>query len=236
MGHKLDEEEWWFKRYRIVKARIAAWKSLSHLSITGRSLLLQAILYGSLRYWLFSMRMPESLHIALDKDSYNLLWAQQPEILSDEDGTTAKTRAYIHRRASFLPQKQGGGGVMHFRSHAQAYYAQWIRRYLEPGDQPWKKVADRWLATSIHGRGALLINGGVGGPSVRAREGLGDWASEAYVDGLWLGVVVIVVGGYGSPDGGLFFRCAPRSPLLPPPPPRRTEYTSAAVRRRWRQR
>ena len=47
---------------------------------------------------------------------------------------------------------------MHFRSHAQAYYAQWIRRYLEPGDQPWKNVADRWLATSIHGRGALLIN------------------------------------------------------------------------------
>ena len=158
MGNKLDEEEWWLKRYRIVKARIAAWKSLSHLSITGRCLLLQAILYGSLRYWLFTMRMPESLHAALDKDSYNLLWAQQPEILSDEDGTTAKTRAYIHRRASYLPQKQGGGGVMHFRSHAQAYYAQWIRRYLEPGDQPWKKVADRWLATSIHGRGALLIN------------------------------------------------------------------------------
>ena len=122
MGNKLDEEEWWFKRYRIVKARIAAWKSLSHLSITGRNLLLQAILYGSLRYWLFTMRMPESLHVALDKDSYNLLWAQQPEILSDEDGTTAKSRAYIHRRASFLPQKQGGGGVMHFRSHAQAYY------------------------------------------------------------------------------------------------------------------
>ena len=42
-------------------------------SISGRSLLLQAILYGSLRYWLFSMRMPESLHVALDKDSYNLL-------------------------------------------------------------------------------------------------------------------------------------------------------------------
>ena len=101
---------------------MVVWKSLSHLSITGRSLLLQAILYGSLRYWLFTMRMPESLHVALDKDSYNLLWAQQPEILSDEDGTTAKSRAYIHRRASFLPQKQGGGGVMHFRSHAQAYY------------------------------------------------------------------------------------------------------------------
>ena len=49
-----DEEDWWHKRYRLVKARIAAWKSLAHITITGRNLLLQAILYGSLRYWLFS--------------------------------------------------------------------------------------------------------------------------------------------------------------------------------------
>ena len=36
MGNRLDEEDWWHKRYRLVKARIAAWKSLAHLSITGR--------------------------------------------------------------------------------------------------------------------------------------------------------------------------------------------------------
>ena len=43
MGNKLDEDDWWHKRYRLVKARIAAWKSLAHLTITGRNLLLQAI-------------------------------------------------------------------------------------------------------------------------------------------------------------------------------------------------
>ena len=53
------------------------------------------------------------------------------------------------------------------------------------------------------GEACDAVVGGVVGPSVRAREGLGDWASEAYVDGLWLGVVFIVVGGHGSPDGGL---------------------------------
>ena len=122
MGNRLDEEDWWHKRYRLVKARIAAWKSLAHLSITGRNLLLQAILYGSLRYWLFSLIMPESILDALEEDSYNILWEQQPEIFSNEDGASAKSRAYIHKPASYLPQKQGGGGVMHFRSHALAYY------------------------------------------------------------------------------------------------------------------
>ena len=44
---------------------------------------------------------------------------------------------------------------------------------------------------------------GMGGPSVRAREGLSNCSSEAYVDGFWLGVVFVVVGGYGSPDSCL---------------------------------
>ena len=53
------------------------------------------------------------------------------------------------------------------------------------------------------GEACDAVLGCVGGPSVRAREGLGDCSSEAYVDGLWLGVVVVVVGGYGSPDSCL---------------------------------
>ena len=85
----------WHKRYRLVKARIAAWKSLAHITITGRNLLLQAILYGStLRYWLFSLIIPESILDTLEEDSYNILWAQPPEIFSnDQDGTSSKSRA-----------------------------------------------------------------------------------------------------------------------------------------------
>ena len=171
MGNRLDEEDWWHKRYRLVKTRIAAWKSLAHLTITGRNLLLQAILYGSLRYWLFSLIMPESILNALEEDSYNILWAQQPEIFSNEDGTSANARAYIHKAASYLPQKQGGGGVMHFRSHALAYYTQWIRRYIEPGNQPWKQVADLWLTDTCYGRGAILAKGNpyLGNVPTRAR-------------------------------------------------------------------
>jgi hypothetical protein len=43
---------------------------------------------------------------------------------------------------------------MHFRSHAQAHYAQWIRRYLEPGDQPWNGLEEsrRPMARHLHPR------------------------------------------------------------------------------------
>ena len=55
MGNNLDLDAWWLKKYRQVKQRIAAWRSTAHMSITGRILLLQAILYGSIRFWFFSL-------------------------------------------------------------------------------------------------------------------------------------------------------------------------------------
>ena len=118
--------------------------------------MLQAILYGSLRYWLFSLVMPSEVHDALEEDAYQIMWAEKPEIFSDEDGSSAATRAYIRREATYLPQKEGGAGIMHFRAHAEAFYAHWIRRYLEPGEAPWKRVVDRWILPCCLGLGMWL--------------------------------------------------------------------------------
>ena len=46
---------------------------------------------------------------------------------------------------------------MHFESHVKAFQAQWMRRYLHPGKEPWKIVADTWLAEPYPiGRGMIL--------------------------------------------------------------------------------
>ena len=159
MGNKVDECEWWRKRYRTVKQRIAAWRSISHMSITGRNLLLQAILYGSLRFWLFSMTMPDEISKLVEQDAYHLIWASNPELFTNEEGTAKKSVAYIHRPASYIDQKKGGGGLMHWRSHVRAFYVQWIRRYLHPSDPPWKSVADVWLAEPYPmGKGMILAS------------------------------------------------------------------------------
>ena len=48
---------------------------------------------------------------------------------------------------------------MHLGSHIRAFQAQWIRRYLDPGSQPWKSVADVWLAERYPmGRGMILTD------------------------------------------------------------------------------
>ena len=51
--------------------------------------------------------MPESILDALEEDSYNILWAQQPEIFSNEDGASAKSRAYIPCHRSYTEAEAG---------------------------------------------------------------------------------------------------------------------------------
>ena len=63
MGNKLDITAWWYAKLRDVRRKMAAWRSTGHLSLTARNLLLQAIVYGSTRYWLFSLCVPASQFI-----------------------------------------------------------------------------------------------------------------------------------------------------------------------------
>ena len=46
---------------------------------------------------------------------------------------------------------------MHLRSHIRAFQAHWMRRYLDPGNPPWKSIADLWLEEPYPaGRGIIL--------------------------------------------------------------------------------
>ena len=117
------------------------------------------IYYGSFRFWFFSITIPESILKLMEEDAYHLIWASNPVLFSNEEGTLTQSRAYIIRRASYLAQKKGGAGLMHLRSHIRAFCAQWGRRYLDPSNPPWKSVADLWIANNYSiGRGALLAN------------------------------------------------------------------------------
>ena len=84
-------------------------------------MLVQSILYGSFRFWLYMLVMPDSIIKIIEEDAKQILWATDPQLSSDEEGTIAKCRRWIHERASYLPIKQGGAGVMHWPSHCEAY-------------------------------------------------------------------------------------------------------------------
>ena len=162
MGNDLNVLNWWLIRYREIKRRVAMWNGLASLSITGRNILLQSILYGSMRYWFFTLTVPPEIVSIVESDAKELLWATSPELHSDEQGTSDASRRYIARMASYLPQKEGGGGITHLESHIAAFQAQWIIKYLDPRDAPWKDVLDHWILNDdMLGRGTILADNSI---------------------------------------------------------------------------
>ena len=157
MGNDLDETAWWMARYRTVKQRVSWWRINSSLSMVGRNSLLQSIYYGSFRFWLFSLVLPVKVLKLMKEDAKQILWASQPLLTTSEDGTSKHSVPYIHAKASPLPRKEGGGNVMDWEIHVEAFYAQWGRRYLDPRKAPWKLVLDHYIANKYHiGRGILV--------------------------------------------------------------------------------
>jgi len=158
LGNKLDYKEWWLSRYRTVKHRVALWPSTASMTTTGRNMLLQSKYYGSFRYWLFALVLPDPVSKLIEEDANYYIWSAAPELQSDELGTSAGFKRQSTERASYLSKDKGGFGLMHWPSHVKAFRIHWILRYVDPRKAPWKQVLDHWIAKRYHiGRGILFV-------------------------------------------------------------------------------
>ena len=156
-----NELTWWWQRYAIVKSRVAHLININRMGITGRNIIAQSKFYGSLRYWLYSMIMPQPVIRALEQDIGALLWKRTPSLVPDETGTATQFHRHMIKPVSYRKQRQGGAGVMHWKSHTEAFYAQWIIKYMDPRLAPWKHVADHFLGNHhLIGRAFFLTKAG----------------------------------------------------------------------------
>ena len=143
IGNKLDYTEWYLARYRTVKEKYGLWPAMRRLALKGRNLLLQSMYYGSFRFWLYSIEMPEIVKRYLHMDAQHILWATAPKLITHEYGS-ARARPYIARKAAYRPEQKGGAGTIHWDSHCKAVYAEWIIRLLHPRRAPWKEIVRAW--------------------------------------------------------------------------------------------
>ena len=143
MGNKIDYTEWYLARYRTVKERYGLWPAMRRLSIKGRNLILQSMYYGSFRFWLYSIEMPDILLQYLHSDARHILWATSPKLVTHEYGSK-RARPYIAKHAAYRPERKGGAGAMHWESHCRAAYQEWIVRLLHPRRAPWKEIVRAW--------------------------------------------------------------------------------------------
>jgi len=92
---------------------------------------------------------PKNVHQMIKQDVEQILWRSNPEIHSDEKGSGTRTHHWIAEHAWMQPKDEGGAGTMDWDSHVSAYYAQWIRRYLDPRQAPWKVAVDHIFRDQI---------------------------------------------------------------------------------------
>ena len=129
---------------------------MRRLSLKGRNLVLQSMFYGSFRFWLYAMTIPDEVNHYIEQDAKTILWSTSPSIITTELGSK-RARPYIHRKAAYRPEQSGGAGIIHWPSHAKAFYAEWIVRMLHPRRAPWKTVLRAWYPDWNHIEDGIFV-------------------------------------------------------------------------------
>ena len=127
----------------------------------GRNLVVQAMCFGRLRYWFYSLHMPTEIVAMVQRDADTLWWAREPDLHQ-----TRRIRRWVAQRSAIGPRNKGGLNVMNWSDHVDSFYAQWFVRYLHPGNSSWKDLVDHILLHNPgtgeliypEGRGILLAN------------------------------------------------------------------------------
>jgi hypothetical protein len=87
-----DEEElWWEEKYLQIETKMANWHSLTGLSIHGRVMLANAMIYSIPRYYMQSSIPPDGVIDGFEADVYHLLWSKDHDFEVERPiGTTTK--------------------------------------------------------------------------------------------------------------------------------------------------
>ena len=100
-GNDLDTSKWWKKKVESVRDKATHWIGLFRASYFGRNLIVQAMYFGSLRYWLYSLVMPQEVVAMVQADADTLWWSREPEL-----GTAKRVRRFVRGKTAIGQRKK----------------------------------------------------------------------------------------------------------------------------------
>lgn len=148
IGNNINQEKWWKKKIISVRHATKKWKGLLRSTYFGRNLITQSMYLGKLRYWLYSITPTKELNQIIQKDVDILNWARTPELQTDDENlvlNTKRIKRWIAKDTAIGPRNKGGLNNLSWQDHANKFLAQWVIRYLQPGETNWKKILDQFL-------------------------------------------------------------------------------------------
>jgi len=143
--------------YRKHKSLLAAWKDHHHLTIVGRGMLINSMVYGRFRYYIQVEPMPQRLVDAIVADVQALAWGKEVDFDPEEEGTRLANRRFMINEAQHLPRKGTlGAGILNWEKHVQALLISKLLKYRDGAGGQWKELLDSWLDRESSGRGAIF--------------------------------------------------------------------------------
>ena len=164
IGNELDEQRWWAAKINKVRKLTESWLQLPRTKYFGRNMLVQALYFGRLRYWVYSLTQSRNTMEVVQKDADILRWASDPslEVDSMDNGNEAKNveaiknkkriRRWVARESAAGPREWGGLNAMEWSHHSRAFMIEWILRYIQPGEAAWKTMMDTFILRDKHGK------------------------------------------------------------------------------------
>jgi len=158
VGNDLDTEKWWKVKLAAIRAKTDHWAGLYRSSYFGRNLIVQGMYFGRLRYWLYSLPMSRAMIDMVQRDANILWWSREPKvnIANDPNGEALKNdkriRRWVRAATAIGPRRKGGLNTMDWATHVSSFTAQWMFRYVQPGDSSWKDLLDHFLLNSKSGK------------------------------------------------------------------------------------
>ena len=89
---QFDIKLFYEKLYNKHKSIIAAWRDHTHLTLVGRSMLTNSIIYGRFRFYVQVEPMPKQIQEAVIQDAQAMVWGKEVEFDPEEQGTELSNR------------------------------------------------------------------------------------------------------------------------------------------------
>ena len=154
-GEEFDEATFLEKKYSDTKALLAVWRDHVKLTVVGRAMLANSMIFSRFRYYAQSMVFPSALEEAIVEDAEALVWAKDFEFDAVEIGTDVKFKRFMKKGAQHGNRKQDlGVGLLPWPAHVRSLQAMWILKYRDASRGDWKLLLDAWFARTEEGRGA----------------------------------------------------------------------------------
>ena len=145
IGNDFTPDDFLKTIYKKAKLTLANIQHISSKTVNGKHNILNACYYGRFRFYLWALEFGNPLNDNIKSDAKIFLWKRNPEIKADSEGSTGNIGKFISKKASPLPWKKGGAGILDWEIHHRAFYAQWILKMFEPRRALWEDIIEHWL-------------------------------------------------------------------------------------------